>query len=73
MNDDGGSKYFLGSRPFFSRKHPFSPRNAFPYIILIFVSVFIFQIETIGMKELSRINAKKVLNNKPVTAYFSTI
>ena len=58
-----------GSRPFFSRKRPFSLRRALPHIIFVFVSVFIFQIETFGMKELSTINAKKVLNNKHVTAY----
>ena len=54
---------FLEPRPFFSRKRPFSLRRALPYIIFVFVSVFIFQIETFGRKELSTINAKKVINN----------
>ena len=59
-NTGGGARSpqenFLGTRPF-------SPKSALPCIIAVFVSVFIFQIETFGMKELSTINAKKVINN----------
>ena len=59
---EGHAHFPLGNAHFLSEE-------LFPTSYLFLFLCSFFQIETFGMKELSTINAKKVLNSKPVTAY----